>query len=145
MGCQVPRYLAILAERQCPDTGDVPLDAQKQDAHAQEASPDSDVDTEHLRALRGAPLNEEACDHERTRGDREKRCAQIEEAEDENYCSHRPGRPERRKAHAVSTERFPLPVNSACRLHPRRSRLRAAMFAECARPWNPAPDHLQSG
>ena len=39
-------------------TGDVPLDAQQQRAHAQEDGADNEVDAEEFSALRGAIRNE---------------------------------------------------------------------------------------
>jgi len=77
MGCQLTPSFAIVAVRR--NTGDVPLYAQQQNAHAQEDGADSEVDADGFSALRGAIRNEEAGDHERARGAREEGGTEIEE------------------------------------------------------------------
>ena len=106
MGCQFACWRAIVAVCECRNAGDVPLYAYQQDAHAQEDGADSEVDAEELSALRGAIRGEEAGDHERARGAREERRAEIEEPEDDNHCLCRGG-DVRRAPRAVV--RGPLP------------------------------------
>ena len=111
MDCQFARWLAIVAVRQCRNTGDVPLFAKQQHAHAQEGDADSEVDVEEFSALRGSIRNREAGDDERARGAREECRAEIEKPEGDNHGSHRRGCcPERRKARAVRTDCSFVPV-----------------------------------
>ena len=67
----------------------MPLYAYQQHAHAQEDGADSEVYAEEFSALRGAVRNEAAGDHQRARGAREERRAEIDEPEGDDHGSGR--------------------------------------------------------